>query len=389
MTASPVLNPSHARPKDQLRRIAAIDGLRGLAVALVIAFHFGAPLSGGFLGVDLFFVISGFVITRLLKHEIDREGKINLLAFLTRRARRLLPGLLVVLVALQIWLGLLGTEAMRRAGYGETVASAFYVSNWHAIFSQRSYWDIHSELTPLNHLWSLAVEEQFYLLWPVILLLGMQFMPRKYLVWAVGLLAGLSYLLAFLLSENVTRAYEGTDTRAGALLLGALLALLPVASGRRWSSKHSLLPSIIGTLSLAAFLGLAVFQDLEDSSLYAGGLVAAGVTEAGLIWSVSQQTWLSRFFQARPFLFLGKLSYTLYLLHWPIWVAMASIPGLSEGAKPVIALGLCFGLALPCYFFVESRIMRARWRGTAVALLIGLLVVAAYAGISIPPPQTF
>jgi peptidoglycan/LPS O-acetylase OafA/YrhL len=210
-------------------RISAVDGLRALAVSAVIAFHFGLGVPGGFLGVDFFFVISGYVITRLLLIERCQTGAIGWTRFWARRARRLLPAVVVVLIAVQMWLRLGAPPELRGTTNAQTIAALTYVSNWYAIVANVGYWGAQIDATPLTHLWSLAVEEQFYVAWPL-LLVAVLALTRSHRAVAVaaGLGAVASYTTGVVLfhAEGVDRAYLGTDARAGALLLGVLCAVV-------------------------------------------------------------------------------------------------------------------------------------------------------------------
>ncbi|WP_460370734.1 acyltransferase family protein, partial [Actinocorallia lasiicapitis] len=162
-----------ARDAPDARRIPGIDGLRAVAVLGVMAFHFELGLDGGFLGVDLFFVISGFVITRLLAAERSSSGRIGLGRFWFRRVKRLMPALFVTVAAVQVWMVLQDPPGLRPTTNGQTLAALGYVSNWYAIVAQVDYWAVAGSAAPLSHLWSLAVEEQFYLCWPALLAVGL------------------------------------------------------------------------------------------------------------------------------------------------------------------------------------------------------------------------
>lgn len=367
-------------------RMAAVDGLRALAVALVVAFHLGAPLSGGFLGVDLFFVISGFVISRLLLGEIARTGRIRYRTFLARRIRRLLPLLLTVLVTVQIWMLLSGQPALQRAGDRETVAAAAYVSNWYAIFAEQSYWDIHTAETPLNHLWSLAVEEQFYFVWPFLLLLLVRWLPRKALLWALAALAMGSYLLAFALGQSDwQRAYEGTDTRAGALLLGAALA---VALHGREPKIRAWIAGAVGVGALAMLLVLSATVTIDGSFLFAGGLAIAGILELALVWSATSAGVIERVFAAEPVRVIGRMSYSIYLWHWVVWVALGTATTLTQGWRALVTVVLTLALSALSYRFIERRFQHSESRAVVVVSLVGLVAVGVFAAAVCPPPPT-
>ncbi|MBX5464626.1 MAG: acyltransferase, partial [Clostridia bacterium] len=217
-------------PPAQRRYIPGLDGLRALAVIAVVAYHLGLPqAAGGLLGVDVFFVISGYLITDQLVAEYRRSGRIHLGQFWLRRARRLLPALYFMLLAVAAWLALFDPARLASLR-GDLLAAFLYVSNWWFIFHKVSYFARFGPPSPLGHLWSLAVEEQFYLLWPLLLLAGLRLFrrPRRLLppVLLLGALSALAMALLFQPGGDPTRVYDGTDTRAFALLLGAALALL-------------------------------------------------------------------------------------------------------------------------------------------------------------------
>src|SRR5260370_6760481 len=212
-------------------RVRALDGLRGAAVVAVLLFHAG-HLVGGYLGVDLFFVLSGFLITGLLLAQWDGTGEVRWLAFWARRARRLLPALFAMLGGVVAYAAFVAHPIQLGAIRSDTLSTLGYVANWHSIVGGHSYWDIFSAPSPLNHTWSLAIEEQFYLLWPLIvvgLAVGARrrdVLSRRVFVVAV---VGAASLSALAISLTVTgassnRVYLGTDTRAPAILLGAALA---------------------------------------------------------------------------------------------------------------------------------------------------------------------
>ncbi|MCP5029428.1 MAG: acyltransferase, partial [Actinomycetia bacterium] len=221
-------DPTHPAV-NRMPYLGGIDGIRALAVLAVVAYHLDAPwMPGGFLGVEVFFAVSGYLITALLVREVATSGRVDLLAFWTRRARRLLPTLGATLLGVILWVSIFDAtlaDRVRREG----VAAVGYLTNWYLILRQESYFDGFGRPSPLRHLWSLAIEEQFYLFWPLLLAVGLGLFSHRRL--ALVILAGAVGSSALMLIwfepyADPTRVYFGTDTRASGLLLGAALALV-------------------------------------------------------------------------------------------------------------------------------------------------------------------
>lgn len=307
----------------------ALDGLRGLAVAAVFAFHLGW-IDGGFLGVDLFFALSGFLITSLLLLEHRNHGKINLPRFWARRARRLLPALGLLLVGVAAMMLLFVESGWRPRYRGDALATLGYVANWHRMLDDLGYWDIFNEPSPLDHAWSLAIEEQFYLFWPLTVMAVAWLVVRRRsshatpAVGAVALVGGISslVLLAVLYAPNDTnRAYFGTDARLGPILLGAALAAF-VAERPRRTARPSWRLELAGVLAMAWLVWSLVTVDGLDSWYYRGGLalfaVAAAVVMAATTGGPPGR--LSSLLAWKPLAALGLISYGVYLWHWPIVV---------------------------------------------------------------------
>ncbi|HEX6471462.1 MAG TPA: acyltransferase [Streptosporangiaceae bacterium] len=371
-------------------RLPAVDGLRAIAVCAVMCFHFGLGMSGGFLGVDLFFVISGYVITRLLLIEWHRTGTISWGRFWVRRARRLLPAVLVVLVAVQLWLRAGAPPELRTTTNAQTLAALGYVSNWYAIVANVGYWGAPIDATPLTHLWSLAVEEQFYLGWPLLLIAVLAVSGSRRALGAVaGLGAVASYVMvtAFFHAGGPDRAYMGTDTRAGALLLGALcaLGLTRRAPGQDGSWDRGLPPRLrtaAGVGLVLAATSLAVLWTtvgVHAPAVYEGGLAVAGVSGALVVAHVvaAPRSMAARLVGARPVVAIGRISYSLYLWHWPVHIyAIHRWPGLGDGrSHPPASLvaaefAITFALAAVSFFLVEGPGRSARRAGAVAAPLI-------------------
>ncbi len=312
----------------------ALDGVRAIAVVAVIVYHAGAGwLPGGFLGVDVFFVMSGYLVTALMQRERDQNGHICLRAFWLRRARRLMPALILMLVVVCALAFAFGRDL--NAGLRTQVFGALtYSSNWLQISTGASYVE-HSTPALLTHLWSLAVEEQFYLVWPLVITVLLAKVhrqkPRVAAVLALGAVSAISMALVFRTGDDPTRVYTGTDTHGFSLMLGAALALArpaslvdPVRRGGR--IKLTAREWILGPVSLLT-LGICMLT-LSDtgSGTYRGGLVVAALAATGLV-SVAARgagplNWL---LTLGPMRWMGVRSYSLYLWHWPMLVIAARV----------------------------------------------------------------
>jgi peptidoglycan/LPS O-acetylase OafA/YrhL len=370
-----------------------LDGLRALAVIAVLLYHAGLSwIPGGFLGVEVFFVLSGYLITALLLAEWRAHGSVALKAFWWRRARRLLPALYLVLMATLAYAVVFvpGEVAGLR---GDVLAALGYVTNWYLVFGQESYFEAVGRPSLLKHLWSLAVEEQFYLFWPLVFWLGVSFgatrwRTRRVLMVASGGAAVSVALMAVLFVPGVdpSRLYYGTDTRAGGLLIGAALAVVWTPELCRTSSRGSSCPTVRGfgldrargrfrrrwgwtapvlldALGLAA-LGTLAFLCLRlgefDPPLYRGGLAAVSLATAALIVALTHpRTRIgSALLGCRLLRWIGLRSYGIYLWHWPVF--MVTRPGLDVPLDgwPLLALRLVVTVVLAelSYRYVETPV---------------------------------
>ena len=308
----------------RLPYLPALDGLRALAVGAVLLYHAEVPwLPGGFLGVEVFFVISGYLITSLLLAEWHQTGSVDVVGFYVRRARRLLPAVFTaILVTLAFASLFLPEEA---AGLrGDAVAAFGYVTNWHLIDEQKSYFVVMGRPSLLQHLWSLAVEEQFYLLWPLLLAIGARRLGRRGLIAAVlaGAVAS-SVLMAALYApgQDPSRLYYGSDTRAAGLLFGAALALV-WQPGRPTGTGVGRAFDLLGLLALGGLVWLLVVLDEFQPVLYQGGFAAVAVTTALAISTAAHPgaRLMSLGMGSAPLRWLGTRSYSIYLWHWPIFM---------------------------------------------------------------------
>jgi peptidoglycan/LPS O-acetylase OafA/YrhL len=377
-------------PEVRLSYSPGLDGLRAIAVMAVLLYHADLTwIPGGFLGVEVFFVISGYLITALLLAEWHQKGRISLKDFWLRRARRLLPALYVLLVVTLTFsvVFLPGEVAELRA---DVIAAVGYVTNWFLILGQQSYFESVGRPSLLQHLWSLAVEEQFYLIWPIVLTVGLGFGAkrlRRQRVLTVALVGAAASALAMALmytpGVDPSRVYFGTDTRATGLLCGAALAFLwsPGDKYRPAEARHQRLrlpdrgrfrrrwgwttPLLLDVLSIAALGGLIwFFLHLGEFEpfLYRGGLALVGLTTLAAIMAVVHPYAHvgSYLLGSAPMRWLGVRSYGIYLWHWPVFMVTRPELDVPFGGLPLLALrlGITIVLADLSYRFVETPIRR-------------------------------
>ena len=345
------------------RRLAytpALDGLRAVAVLAVMLYHGGvAIVGGGFLGVDVFFVLSGFLITTLLLLEFEANDRLDLPAFWGRRARRLLPALFLVLVAVLIYSAFLAGEAATSVRL-DALATLFYVSNWWFVLSGNSYFEQFQDPSPLTHTWSLAIEEQWYLLLPLALVVLLpRIRGRRWWVAIFTVLALMSAVLMALLytpGSDPSREYYGTDTRLLALLVGAGLASLftPGVVERVRGPAGWLAP--VGAVGLVLLL---VLTDDSSQWLYRGGFLLVALVAAILLAAVVARPdgLVGRVLSLAPIVWIGKISYGLYLWHWPVYVILSPARmGMSGIALLLVRFAVTFAIATASYYLVEMPV---------------------------------
>ena len=370
-TAVPPAGPDIELPSRQAARTApslgyqpALDGLRALAVIGVLLYHADVSWApGGFLGVDAFFVLSGFLITSLLVDEWRKHGRIDLRAFWARRARRLLPALVLVIVAVGAYALFVARPDELDRIRGDAFGSLLYVANWRQLF-ESSYFAQLATPSPLRHTWSLGIEEQWYLVWPLALLLALRFTgARRWLVIVVtsALAIGSAVLMALLFdAHDPSRVYYGTDTRAQALLVGAVLALLVMRPRRRPRQSRATAGmvglEVVGIIAVV-YLGW-LWTHVADTStwMYSGGFLVEAVAVAALIVAATRpySPILGPLLSIAPLRAIGRISYGVYLWHWPVYVYLTPArTGLDDGALLFVRLAATFGLAVLSYRLIE------------------------------------
>ncbi|MCB1030501.1 MAG: acyltransferase family protein [Acidimicrobiales bacterium] len=387
------------------RYLPAVDGLRAFSVAAVIAYHLG-HLKGGFLGVDVFFSISGFLITRLLLSEVRTSGRVDLGQFWARRMRRLMPTLMVVasatLILSRLWL----PEWRMRSIRFDALGALAYIANWRFVLSGQSYFASGIVPSPFRHTWSLAIEEQYYWLWPLAVFAtailaartGRSLRVAVGAVAALGAVASALWMVALSDSGNLSRVYFGTDTRAFGLLIGATLAcwwnpkthLISFHAQHRWAMASS----VLGFGALALIMWQFVVASSENANFYRGGFQAIALLSMVLVACASvNEGPFSTVLGWSPLVWLGRRSYAMYLWSWPTQILLGERFRLG-GAKLAIAVVLLtVGLSALSHVLVEEPLRRAkptkgtmlRWTGA----VSGVVVLSIAVAIGTPPAPAY
>jgi len=382
-------SPREAAAPGRLPYRPALDGIRGLAVAAVLAYHAGMPWArGGFLGVDAFFVLSGYLITSLLLAEWRSEGGIGLVAFWSRRARRLLPALFLMLAGVGIYAAVIARPEELDRLRGDALATIGYVANWRPVLSGQSYFDQFSIPSPLRHTWSLAIEEQYYAVWPLLVLALIKVRRgslRLLLPASLAMLAASALLMALLFEpgRDPSRVYYGTDTRAQSLLVGAVLSMVLYRVGPvRGSIPRGILQ--VAALACVAGLGYAWATTSSDSVvLYRGGFLLLAMGVAVVIVAAVQREGgpVAGALSLPPLRGLGLISYGVYLWHWPVFVLLTPDRlGIDGYGLFFLRIAVTLAIATASYRFVEMPIRRGAFRGRKVSwafapATVGLVVV--------------
>ena len=368
--------------------VAGLDGLRALAVMTVMAFHLGwSFVPGGAFGVSLFFTLSGYLITQVMLADHDRAGKVDLKRFWTRRLRRLVPGSIVCLIAVTVvaLFGLLEGDRLR----GDLFAALGYSANWRFATAGTTYAQLfESTPSPVLHFWSLAIEEQFYIIFPLLMVVLLRW--RKLLVPTLALLTGAS-VAAMVLTSSRNLAYYGTHTRAAELLIGALLALvIPVS--KQLSTAVQKIVATLGVVAFVAFVYIATNAHTSDAWLYQGGLSGFSLISSVLIIAVLVPGPLRLLMSSRPMVAIGRITYSLYLFHWPVFVVLNKVRmGFDGVALSLTRIAVTVLLAGLSAWLIENPIRFRKvlrkpvWAGFGmVAVMAATLVVMS--AVSTTPP---
>jgi peptidoglycan/LPS O-acetylase OafA/YrhL len=382
----------------------ALDGIRAFAVIAVILFHAGNTYAtAGFIGVDIFLVLSGFLITTLLLRELASTGRVAFGAFWMRRARRLLPALILVLLAVAVFGAFVATDDEALGLRGDLLGSLFYVQNWRFVLSGASYFTQFGSPSPLRHMWSLAIEEQWYLVWPL-LLFGIMALTRRNLRAVVTIIlvlaAGSALLMAALYHQggDASRAYYGTDTRAQALLVGAALAVFFMMRSVPRTRAATMIIQLIGAIGGVFLAWVIVEQSERWTTLYRGGFSLVAVASAAVIAGAMTRGPVRSFLAIQPLPAIGVISYGLYLWHWPIFVWLSpDRTGLEGHRLLALRLAVTLAVSVASFFLVERPIRQQRvsWiRGrawwipiTSAVTAVALVALTASGAAARPRPD--
>ena len=401
------------------RYLPSIDSLRALAVLAVIIYHVDVNyLPGGFLGVDLFFVLSGYLISSLIIKEYRKTGSINLYNFYLRRARRLLPAV-YFMITVGIILMVMFNEVLLKKSHLDAIFGYIYSSNWWYIFHKLDYFDSFGSQSPFKHLWSLAIEEQFYMIFPLLFLLinskkkgkdGTYKLSKSFLYIVLGLIfvSLVTHILLFDIN-NISRIYFGTDTRAFSLLVGVVGAILyPMDKlNTKITPQENIVYSVVSLISIAILITIMIYTSEYNTWLYRGGFLLVAILSIIIIISSGKQhTVMAKLLSFKPVVFIGKISYSLYLWHFPILVLTTPV---SEIGNPnifyvILRVILTFIVAIISYVFVETPIRKLGFKNyvsviykklvkkskktkktvASITVIVSLLFVMGILGKSVP-----
>lgn len=407
--ANPLQHPGPHDGQRGLPRLAGLDGIRGLAALAVVLYHAGASwLPAGFLGVDVFFVVSGFLITSLLISERERDDKTDLIEFWKRRARRLLPVLALVLIVTTAYTAIRLQDTLMDH-LREVLVAAVYITNWDQIVRGVSYFEMFERPSQLRHLWSLAVEEQFYIIWPVLFGVAARFLRLRWLWCIVVGLAALSVVwmvMLFTPGDEPSRVYFGSDARAFTILIGVAVAFFWKPWRREWTAP---LGYLMDALALAALVGIGLIMALGrhwNDWMYPWGLLFTSAATIVLVAFVIRPGSLAgRALEIAPLRWMGERSYSIYLWHWPVMLALQWEHNFIPNSIAMFAAGIAatFILSELSYRLVErpmrrpefwslqrirSQLADARPLATITASLASAVLLALVIGFTVLPGRS-
>ena len=345
--------------------------MRAFAVLAVIAYHMKMSwMPGGLLGVTMFFVLSGYLITGLLLREYEQSGTISLKGFWLRRVRRIIPAVVFSVLGIA-FLCLIFDHALLTKMRPDVLPTLLFVNNWWQIFHNISYFAALGEPSPLTHYWSLAIEEQFYVVWPVALLICLKAGAKEGTLCkgtiALAVLSALEMFVLFDPSIDPSRVYYGTDTRAFSLLIGSALAFLwpyqrlSENAGLNLSAGGRVAFNLVGVGAVGGLLVMTVVTNGFSPFIYRGGLLLCSLlTAAAIAVMVHPASWIGKVFQLKPLVFIGKISYSMYLWHYPLILMMT--PNNLVGDAPIwlrlVQLVVIFAVSAFSYYVVENPIRK-------------------------------
>lgn len=364
---------SPLRSANSKRYMPGIDGLRALSVLAVIAYHLNLKWAqGGLLGVGIFFVISGYLITDQIMSEWKKRGSLNLINFWIRRARRLLPAMIAMLLFVALWL-LCADSSRLEALKGDFLSSLFYVNNWYLIFHKVSYFESFGPASPIGHLWSLSIEEQFYMVWPLLLVLGLKTTRRRgklaLMILGFAAVSALAMAMIYVPGTDPSRVYYGTDTRAFALLIGAALAIIWPSQklSEHVSGGERAILDIIGVLGIVVLLFLMYRINEYDNSLYRGGFVLVSFIAAAVIAVLAHpSSIMGKIMGISPLRWIGVRSYSLYVWHYPVIILTnpaVNTDGISVG-RIILQLTASLILSGLSFKYIEEPLRRGGFRAS-------------------------
>ncbi|MBM4267380.1 MAG: acyltransferase [Deltaproteobacteria bacterium] len=374
------------RTRPRLPYYPALDGFRAIALSVMLLFHGGFEwASGAFLSISAFFTLSGFLITGLLVLEHEGTGTIRLASFWERRFRRLMPAAVLGLLGMSLYAAFVAAPDELMQIRGDVIAALLYVANWRFVWTDQSYARILTDPSPVQHFWSLGIEEQFYFFFPLLVLGVLRFVPgsRRGLALVLAILAAASVALMSWLhvpGEDFSRAYYGTDTRAGELFVGAILALVYAGrplDPRRWVTIAT---NVAGGVALVLSVWLWVTTPEGADWFFEGGSLVYALLTAAVIVGAIRPGPLRSFLSFAPFCWVGWISYGLYVFHWPIFLWLdGERTGLSGWSLFGLRMLVTFLVAIASYRLLEVPIRSRRFVGERVGWFVAPTALASVA----------